>query len=335
MKQLAVGLSLVAFVVAAMVVVVPPKSISEPTGNPAVMASVVPIANKTVDSRIKLQRRSQEVPYPEAQFDRVPRHIRAEATKYLKSLGWKPTNTVGKIQVGQRPRATASRGTILTVQDGSTGSPDGEMVIWDWDDSNPETTEGEVYWYDYARGEEMLVYVQYDIHDTYDPIPLAGGAMWADNDEVGYDSVRFNRMRRGGSIVPASLRMLSTCCLNRDQVNTVQVQCFGEGTAAVTKNSWLAASIGAGLGFTWGAIKGAASGGLGTSLARGFVEAVEGGSMSALGNMIANFIQRGSSGHVDCSREASVRRWCQANRPDARTMIWGFMPGEEPTQCYQ
>jgi hypothetical protein len=133
-----------------------------------------------------------DVPYPEASFDRVPPAVRAKATQHLKSLGWKPTNRVGRIQVGRRPHRKQG-GAIVTVQDGTVSSSEGEITTWDWDDDNPETTEGEIYLYDYALGEEVLIYVQYDIHDTYDPIPLASGSIWADNDEIGWDSIAFRR----------------------------------------------------------------------------------------------------------------------------------------------
>jgi hypothetical protein len=113
----------------------------------------------------------------------------------------------------------------------------------------------------------------------------------------------------------------------------MQITCFANNTGQITKNSWLAAGIGSAIGGLWAAGKGAFRGGLATSLTGGVIGALEGAPAGGLGNWILNFITTDQQ-RQDCSREATIRRYCQDNFPDARTMIWGY-EGAPPSQCYQ
>ena len=286
----------------------------------------------------------RDVADPLAEFDRVPQWARDAGADHLRSLGWRQTNRVGRVQDGMRPSAGRD-GRVMLVQDGSIATGEGEMVVWDWNDDDVNTMEGEVYWYDYASGEEMLLYVQYGVEDEYDPVPLVGGAIWTSNEDfVGADSIleaalRYLLISRPMTNVVKAMyvkpRTTEYCCVSAEMLNSMQVDCFGTNTAMVTKESWLAAGVGAGLGAIIGSLRGAAGGPI-TSLAGAFVGAIEGAATGTLGVWIGNFIIAARDGTFQtCNRETQSRTFCQQAFPNARVMYYGFPESETPAFCWQ
>ena len=77
-------------------------------------------------------------------------------------------------------------------------------------------------------------------------------------------------------------------------------------------------------------------GGTATSLAGGFIGAVEGAGLGTLGNWLGNFIiSSRDGGFVTCDRITTARRYCQDNMPQASMMHWGYRQNNEPPACYQ
>lgn len=71
--------------------------------------------------------------------------------------GWKPTSTTTLTQRGNKPGLRP-----IGLQD-YFGSGNGEMLVWDWDDGNPENgVEGMVYFRSFATGNDITFAVQID-----------------------------------------------------------------------------------------------------------------------------------------------------------------------------
>lgn len=77
--------------------------------------------------------------------------------------GWQPTSTTVLFSKGAANRNVRP----VAAQDLYQASGDGEMLVWNWDDGDPNTAEGTVWVHSYVTGNEVTFNVQWT-GETYD-----------------------------------------------------------------------------------------------------------------------------------------------------------------------
>src|SRR5215471_7590212 len=81
--------------------------------------------------------------------------------------GWKPTSTTAFF----RKTTSKSLQPISIRQDLYSATGDGEMLVWNWDDGNPATSEGVVWVHSFVTGNEETFNIQLT-GDTYDAMDI-------------------------------------------------------------------------------------------------------------------------------------------------------------------
>lgn len=118
----------------------------------------------------------------------------ALATKLMEGRGFKPTDIVTVIRSTSAARLSPS-GTRSDLQRVQTGASDssGEVDLWSWDDGDPSTWEGVVYFEDYSTGASFTGNTQIDISGSE-------SVLW--EQQVSYSSGGGSIDRRFTSLTP-------------------------------------------------------------------------------------------------------------------------------------
>jgi len=121
--------------------------------------------------------------------------------------GWTPTSMTA---LYRKTRGPAGPGVhpIAATQDLYTVSGDGEMLVWNWDDGDPNTAEGTVWVHSFVTGNEVTFNVQwagstYDTSDIsyYEGIDSVATSAWMTGASASVPAAAPRAM-----FVPASLR---------------------------------------------------------------------------------------------------------------------------------
>lgn len=91
--------------------------------------------------------------------------------------GWQPTSRT--LEVQRRNGKNVPGISRVAVQDLYAATGDGEMLVWDWDDGNPNTAEGTVWAHSFVTGNEVTFNVQW----------AAGEASYNSSDITYYEGI--------------------------------------------------------------------------------------------------------------------------------------------------
>ena len=226
-------------------------------------------ANALVDHEIEANiAAAKRLPIPP---DVLERTIQSALTR-----GWKPTGHVATISRGQRHRATRP-----VRQDDSVTTSDGEVTIWDWDDSDWNTAEGTIYIEEYATGESMTFNVQFYVNndDTYETI---WGEVTQNYIGSGVSDNRPSLLRRP-EIRRVGFEEIEYCCVRYGSISSEQMGRLNNYITVLTQNTTEVSGIGGAIGAAWTSLKTTRN-----PAASIIVGALEGVGLSAVGNFIYN-----------------------------------------------
>jgi len=191
--------------------------------------------------------------------------------------GWQPTSTTMLFRKGSANKTVRP----VSVQDLYQASGDGEMLVWNWDDGDPNTAEGTVWVHSYVTGNEVTFNVQWT-GDTYDTSDITF--------YEGVDAVAAGSWVAGTAAVSPS--SASGVRALRVQVRDVgQCEAKGQATGAAclmraARDHLREGVRGAATGTIVGGIAGAWAGGLAGGLAGAVAGVVPGFASGVLGSLI-------------------------------------------------
>jgi hypothetical protein len=265
----------------------------------------------------------------QVKFPKVPVASLEKAISGATARGWHPTQTVDRFAVGN------ANSKVVRVQDGTFSNSVGEVVVWDWNDNDPDTMEGLIFVENYGTGEWVFFEAIYDVTDEYDIFTIGGDLIdaYAGDGEGSYGTygiVSTGPLGRKPSVVKVNASFAPEyCCISKAGLTTAQAACFNEEAMADTfHDSWLAAGINGAIGAVIGGIKGTA-GGFVTSLAGAVTGGLAGASTGVAGQVIMN-IWNGSLNQ--CGAEDVVSNIVAENCEGATDVIWGWS-GIMPQAC--
>jgi len=231
--------------------------------------------------------------------------------------GWKATNRTLRAVKGVE-RSTAAVRTVALTQDFYGSSGDGEMLVWEWDDGNPNTAEGTVWIRSYHTGNEAMFNVQFagwtyaeagisygeDVYAAYnEPAPegvVPGGIAVAPLAAA----PRLRTIGWGGQRSADDCSRNQACYLQkqngremycRDEWARAGLSCYGRAARHALREGMIGAAFEAGIG----AVGGAFAGGLAGAIGGGAAGAAHG----FLGNVIETSVR---SADGECRGDARL-----------------------------